>query len=582
MWWCQTVISRVVRRGHCVSRSHRRSRVHPSLVSSSSLKRRHWERCHVQRYLPENIENLDKVTAQKLKKEQEKVKTQDANKPQDVQDLTKEITAIQEEIDKLNSMLEIWQKKPKPGQSALLEWNQGSHSAVLSLAGTHLKVWGDQFGKITDTVKITLALQNVKGNLAQSLNVSISDSTTWPHVHALLINYFNNAVPVDLKPIYQFDQSEKTEINSFKKGKGKGQKSKGQKGNGSKGSSSLQNPKGKSKGKGKTKSKGKSQWTTWSWGQNQQNANWNQSQKGQKGSKSGKGNQLAQFAEKQDILQISAGGIEIKKDGTLKDQHHSSKEARDLSTSKEVYNIHQHPQDQPIQSLPPDQLRGFRDLRPQAQQQQYQNLSQAPTQCGSIATVLSSSDQVGGFSGQRLNINYLSDSRDLDSGIMGQEICASFPYSIDSGLPSHLQDPWAALIDSGAVTSIAPSSFAPHVLITPHSGQLVNVNGGEIKIKCQKKVVYVTHMVVMHITFLIVEEVLNPIIGLDALHQNSVQFHLFQTGKAYLQQKSQKAVLHYHKHHYYTSGLVLSGYVKSSFLKWDDPQYTIFDPQSTS
>ena len=76
--------------------------------------------------------------------------------------------------------------------------------------------------------------------------------------------------------------------------------------------------------------------------------------------------------------------------------------------------------------------------------------------------------------------------------------------------------------------------------ITPHNGQLVNVNGGEIKIKGQKKVTYVTHMVVMHITFLIVEDVLNPIIGLDALHQNSVQFHLFQTSKAYLQQKSQK------------------------------------------
>ena len=86
----------------------------------------------------------------------------------------------------------------------------------------------------------------------------------------------------------------------------------------------------------------------------------------------------------------------------------------------------------------------------------------------------------------------------------------------------------------------------------------------------------------MHITFLIVEDVLNPIIGLDALHQNAVQFHLFQTGKAYLQQKSQKAVLHYHKSHYYASGLVLPGYVKSSILKWDDPEYTIFDPQSTS
>ena len=165
---------------------------------------------------------------------------------------------------------------------------------------------------------------------------------------------------------------------------------------------------------------------------------------------------------------------------------------------------------------------------------------------------------------------------------MGQEICASFPYSIGSGLPSHLQEPWAALIDSGAVTSIAPSSLAPHVPITPYSGQLVNVNGGEIKIKGQKKVTYVTHMVVTHIAFLIVEDVLNPIIGLDALHQNSVQFHLLQTGKAYLQQRSQKAVLHYHKHHYYASGLALSGYVKSSILKWDDPQYTIFDPQSTS
>ena len=111
-------------------------------------------------------------------------------------------------------------------------------------------------------------------------------------------------------------------------------------------------------------------------------------------------------------------------------------------------------------------------------------------------------------------------------------MCASFPYSIGSGLPHHLQEPWAALIDSGAVTSIAPSSLAPHVPITPHSGQLVNVNGGEIEIKGQKKITYVTHMVVMHITFLIVEDVLNPIIGLDALHQNSVQFHPFQTGKA--------------------------------------------------
>ena len=124
-----------------------------------------------------------------------------------------------------------------------------------------------------------------------------------------------------------------------------------------------------------------------------------------KDQRAAKENQSAQFVENQDIPQISAGGIEIKKDGILKDQHRSSREVQALKYSKEVYNIHQYPQDQPIQSLPPDQLRGFRDLRPQAQQQQYQNLSQASTQCGSIATVLSSSDHVGGFSGQRLNIN---------------------------------------------------------------------------------------------------------------------------------------------------------------------------------
>ena len=59
--------------------------------------------------LSENIENIDKVTAQQIKKEQDKVKTQAENKPQDVQDLTSEIKEIQEEIDNLKSKLE--QKK---------------------------------------------------------------------------------------------------------------------------------------------------------------------------------------------------------------------------------------------------------------------------------------------------------------------------------------------------------------------------------------------------------------------------------------------------------------------------------------
>ena len=91
--------------------------------------------------------------------------------------------------------------------------------------------------KIADTVNITLALQNVRGNPAQSLNVSVSESTTWPQVHNLLVNYFNTAAPTETKSIYQFNNlDKKEEINYVKKGQGKGQKSKGrQKGMGSKG-----------------------------------------------------------------------------------------------------------------------------------------------------------------------------------------------------------------------------------------------------------------------------------------------------------------------------------------------------------
>ena len=110
---------------------------------------------------------------------------------------------------------------------------------------------------------------------------------------------------------------------------------------------------------------------------------------------------------------------------------------------------------------------------------------------------------------------------------MGQEIYASFPYSVGSGLPHHLQEPWVALIDSGAVTSIAPSSFAPHVpishlIVVSWSMSMVERSRSRVK----KKITYVTHVVVMHITFLIVDDVLNPIIGLDALHQNSAHVPL--------------------------------------------------------
>ena len=64
----------------------------------------------------------------------------------------------------------------------------------------------------------------------------------------------------------------------------------------------------------------------------------------------------------------------------------------------------------------------------------------------------------------------------------------------------------------------------------------MNVNGGEIKSLGQKRVVYITHKVVMNVTFLVVEDVVNPVSGLDARHQSGAQFHLFQSGKALVTQ----------------------------------------------
>ena len=115
--------------------------------------------------------------------------------------------------------------------------------------------------KIASSIKITLALQNVRGPFANALSLSINEKSAWNEIHTLLINYFNNNTPSDTKEIYQFDISGKVSkedsVNQVgKKGKGKSKKSKGQ--SKGKGSSQNQNLKGKGKSKeskGKTKSK---------------------------------------------------------------------------------------------------------------------------------------------------------------------------------------------------------------------------------------------------------------------------------------------------------------------------------------
>ena len=124
-----------------------------------------------------------------------------------------------------------------------------------------------------------------------------------------------------------------------------------------------------------------------------------------------------------------------------------------------------------------------------------------------MSSILHHPVQVCGFSGHKLN----HFAQPFTSQTPIGEICSSFAYPLAPSLPQHLQEPWAALINTGAVTSIAPASFARYFHLSDHSGQSANVNGGEIKILGQKKVTHITHKVVMNIAFLIVESVMNLI-----------------------------------------------------------------------
>ena len=90
------------------------------------------------------------------------------------------------------------------------------------------------------------------------------------------------------------------------------------------------------------------------------------------------------------------------------------------------------------------------------------------------------SGQGQGFSGHHLRINHFTSDVSEDY-IM--EVNISNPiYDIGPSLPQECQEPWAALIDTGAVASIAPQSLVPHIPIKEKSETLTSVNGGHIKV----------------------------------------------------------------------------------------------------
>ena len=92
------------------------------------------------------------------------------------------------------------------------EWNPEKSSNVLQMYHHWLELISryESFSseKIASNVKITLALQNVRGPPANALSLSIIEKSTWNDINNLLINYFNSSIP------WNFHQTQRRSISS--------------------------------------------------------------------------------------------------------------------------------------------------------------------------------------------------------------------------------------------------------------------------------------------------------------------------------------------------------------------------------
>ena len=190
--------------------------------------------------------------------------------------------------------------------------------------------------KISDTVKITLALQNVKGNLAQSLNVSISDSTTWLRSRATdqLLQQCSPCRPhayLSVRPVRE-DRDQLVQERQRQRSKIKRTERKRIKG-------VLVTSESQRKVKKQRKDQVKRQRSM------DYLVMGSKSAECQLGSRSERSKRVKERQRKISLLNLwkirtcfksdfSVGGVEIKKDGILKDQHSSAREVQVHSTQR--------------------------------------------------------------------------------------------------------------------------------------------------------------------------------------------------------------------------------------------------------
>ena len=303
--------------------------------------------------------------------------------------------------------------------------------------------------KVNDTIKITLALQHVRAIIRPSKIRPLKQSRSTPSRRA------------------------KENFKNRKDNK-----------KGSKGSSSgSPTSKGRSKGKGETWSKGEGELTAWSWNQNQI---WIKVIKRLKGkTRKRYFNFLAHpLHSNGHIVRHVSDMWELR----ISNSTMLVKSIWKSASSARIFP--EFPQDQPAQTMQPDQLRGFRifvrKCISSCSELSFQQLSV-------IFICLSSPWQVSGFSGHRLNSNHFT--KPCNSDVEIKEINATFPYDIGPNFPQHLQEPWAALIDTDRSCHVnCASVICTSRSIMEHSIHHVNVNDDDVKIIAQKSRTSLTRM----------------------------------------------------------------------------------------
>ena len=113
-------------------------------------------------------------------------------------------------------------------------------------------------------------------------------------------------------------------------------------------------------------------------------------------------------------------------------------------------------------------------------------------------------------------------------------------------------EPWALLVDTGAATSVAPQSFAPHLELipAPSTFQLATATGEAIKIFGLRHVHLQCQDLSVKVSF-VIADVVTPILGLDTLTQHNLSLS-FEHDQSFLVNKAGKRtqLAHMGKHLY--------------------------------